>query len=163
VSVHRIAAAAGDRTFHRPQGAAVFTGHRHGIHVLRPAAAERCATLRGDPGGGVIGRPRLGGIPSGIGADRAACIGRPLRLRAVRFSQACLIVLIGAVISSVPSSIMVVAQDLMPHLIGIISVVFFGVAFGIGAVGAAVLGKVAALSVVAFVYQVCAFLPAIGL
>jgi len=46
---------------------------------------------------------------------------------------------------------------------GMISGVFFGVAFGIGGLGAALLGKVADHTGIAFVYQVCAFLPAIGL
>ncbi len=51
----------------------------------------------------------------------------------------------------------------LPHRFGMISGVFFGVAFGIGGLGAALLGKVADHTGIAFVYQVCAFLPAIGL
>jgi FSR family fosmidomycin resistance protein-like MFS transporter len=72
-------------------------------------------------------------------------------------------VFIGLIISSATSSIIVFAQELMPHRFGMISGVFFGVAFGIGGLGAAVLGKVADHTGIAFVYQVCAFLPAIGL
>ncbi len=71
--------------------------------------------------------------------------------------------LIGLIISSATSSIIVFAQELMPHRFGMISGVFFGVAFGIGGLGAAVLGQVADHTGIAFVYQVCAFLPAIGL
>jgi FSR family fosmidomycin resistance protein-like MFS transporter len=76
---------------------------------------------------------------------------------------AVLTVFIGFIISSTTSSIIVFAQELMPHRFGMISGVFFGVAFGIGGLGAAVLGKVADHTGIAFVYQVCAFLPAIGL
>jgi len=57
----------------------------------------------------------------------------------------------------------VFAQELMPHRFGMISGVFFGFAFGIGGLGAAVLGKIADHTGIAFVYQVCALLPAIGL
>jgi FSR family fosmidomycin resistance protein-like MFS transporter len=57
----------------------------------------------------------------------------------------------------------VFAQELMPHRFGMISGVFIGFAFGIGGLGAAVLGRVADQTSIAFVYQVCAFLPAIGL
>jgi len=79
------------------------------------------------------------------------------------FASAVLTVFIGLIISSATSSIIVFAQELMPHRFGMISGVFFGVAFGIGGLGAAALGKVADHTGIAFVYQVCAFLPAIGL
>ncbi len=78
-------------------------------------------------------------------------------------ASAVLTVFIGFIISSTTSSIIVFAQELVPHRFGMISGVFFGVAFGIGGLGAAVLGKVADHTGIAFVYQVCAFLPAIGL
>ena len=55
------------------------------------------------------------------------------------------------------------AQELMPHRFGMISGVFFGVAFGIGGLGAAVLGKLADNTSIGFVYQVCSVLPAIGI
>jgi MFS transporter, FSR family, fosmidomycin resistance protein len=79
------------------------------------------------------------------------------------FASAVLTVFIGMIISSATSSIIVFAQELMPHRFGMISGVFFGVAFGIGGLGAAVLGRVADHTGIAFVYQVCAFLPALGL
>jgi MFS transporter, FSR family, fosmidomycin resistance protein len=79
------------------------------------------------------------------------------------FASAVLTVFIGFIISSATSSIIVFAQELMPHRFGMISGVFFGFAFGIGGLGAAVLGKIADHTGIAFVYQVCAFLPAIGL
>jgi FSR family fosmidomycin resistance protein-like MFS transporter len=79
------------------------------------------------------------------------------------FSGAVLTVFIGFIISSASSSIIVFAQELMPHRFGMISGLFFGFAFGFGGLGAAVLGKLADHTGIAFVYQVCAFLPAIGL
>jgi FSR family fosmidomycin resistance protein-like MFS transporter len=79
------------------------------------------------------------------------------------YASAVLTVFIGVIISSTTSSIIVFAQELVPHRFGMISGVFFGVAFGIGGLGAAVLGKLADHTSIAFVYQVCAFLPAIGL
>jgi len=79
------------------------------------------------------------------------------------FASAVLTVFIGLILSSATSSIIVFAQELVPHRFGMISGVFFGVAFGIGGLGAAVLGKLADHTSIGFVYQVCAFLPAIGL
>jgi FSR family fosmidomycin resistance protein-like MFS transporter len=79
------------------------------------------------------------------------------------FGSAVLSVIIGLILSSATSSIIVFAQELMPHRFGMISGVFFGVAFGIGGLGAAVLGRVADHTGIAFVYHLCAFLPALGL
>ncbi|MCK1637411.1 MFS transporter [Bradyrhizobium sp. 157] len=79
------------------------------------------------------------------------------------FASAVLTVFIGLIISSATSSIIVLAQELMPHRFGMISGVFFGVAFGIGGLGAAVLGKLADHTGITFVYHLCAFLPALGL
>jgi FSR family fosmidomycin resistance protein-like MFS transporter len=79
------------------------------------------------------------------------------------YASAVLTVFIGFIISSATSSIIVLAQELMPHRFGMISGVFFGFAFGFGGLGAALLGKFADHTSLAFVYQVCAFLPAIGL
>ena len=78
-------------------------------------------------------------------------------------ASAVLTVFIGLILSSATSSIIVFAQELMPHRFGMISGVFFGVAFGIGGLGAAVLGKLADQTGIAFVYHLCAFLPALGL
>src|SRR3954471_21915338 len=79
------------------------------------------------------------------------------------YASAALTICIGLIISSATSSIIVFAQELMPHRFGMISGVFFGVAFGIGGLGAAVLGRVADHMGIAYVYQLCAFLPALGL
>jgi len=78
-------------------------------------------------------------------------------------ASAVLTIFIGLILSSATSSIIVFAQELMPHRFGMISGVFFGVAFGIGGLGAAVLGKLADHTGIAFVYHLCAFLPALGL
>ncbi|MEO6381058.1 MAG: MFS transporter [Nitrobacter sp.] len=74
-----------------------------------------------------------------------------------------LTVVIGLIISSAMPAILVFAQELMPHWLGMISGVFFGFAFGAAGLGAALLGEVADAKGIEFVYQACAFLPAIGL
>ena len=58
---------------------------------------------------------------------------------------------------------MVYAQDLVPSRVGLIAGLFFGLEFGMAGTGAAVLGWIADRTSIAFVYQVCAFLPSIGL
>ncbi len=77
------------------------------------------------------------------------------------FGSAVLTVFIGLILSSATSSMIVFAQELVPHRFGVILGVFFGVAFGIGELGAAVLGKLADHLGIGFVYHVCAFLPAL--
>jgi len=72
-------------------------------------------------------------------------------------------ILIGMILASAFSAILVYAQDLVPGRVGMISGLFFGFAFGLGGVGAALLGKLADLTSLTFVYHVCAFLPAIGI
>ena len=72
-------------------------------------------------------------------------------------------VIIGGVISSAFPAIVVYAQELIPGRTGMVSGVFFGLAFGIGGIGAALLGGLADRAGIGVVYQICAFLPAIGL
>ena len=72
-------------------------------------------------------------------------------------------VVIGFILASAMPAIIVYAQELMPHRFGMISGLFFGFAFGAGGLGAALLGIVADHKGIDFVYQACAFLPAIGL
>jgi len=79
------------------------------------------------------------------------------------FWTGALSVVIGFVIASAFSAILVYAQDLLPGRVGMISGLFFGVAFGMGGIGAAVLGHLADVTSIIFVYHVCAYLPAIGL
>ena len=79
------------------------------------------------------------------------------------FWTSILSVVIGLILASAFSAILVYAQDLLPGRIGAVSGLFFGFAFGMGGVGAAVLGKLADLTSINFVYHVCAYLPAIGI
>ena len=72
-------------------------------------------------------------------------------------------VVIGLILSSAFPAIVVYAQELMPGRVGMVSGLFFGFAFGMGGIGAAVLGLLADWTSIEFVYGVCAFLPAIGL
>jgi len=70
---------------------------------------------------------------------------------------------IGLILASAFPAIVVYAQDLLPGRTGMVAGLFFGLAFGMGSVGAAVLGKLADHAGIDFVYQICAFLPLIGL
>jgi len=79
------------------------------------------------------------------------------------FWTSILSVVIGLILASAFSAILVYAQELMPGRIGAVSGLFFGFAFGLGGIGAALLGKLADLTSLTFVYHVCAFLPAIGI
>lgn len=72
-------------------------------------------------------------------------------------------ILIGLVIASAFTAILVYAQELMPGRVGMISGLFFGLAFGLGGLGAAILGSLADHTSIEFVYKVCAVLPALGL
>ena len=74
-----------------------------------------------------------------------------------------LTVVIGLILASAFSAIVVFAQELVPGRIGAISGVFFGLAFGVAGIGAALLGQLADATSIDFVYKVCSFLPAIGL
>jgi len=74
-----------------------------------------------------------------------------------------LTVVIGLILASAFSAIVVFAQELVPGRVGTISGLFFGFAFGAGAVGAALLGLLADATSIDTVYMVCSFLPAIGL
>jgi FSR family fosmidomycin resistance protein-like MFS transporter len=73
-----------------------------------------------------------------------------------------LTVVIGLVLSSAFSAILVYAQELLPGKVGMVSGLFFGLAFGAAGIGAALLGKLADQTSIDLVYQICAFLPAIG-
>ena len=74
-----------------------------------------------------------------------------------------LIVLIGVILSSAFSAILVYAQELVPGKVGLIAGLFFGFAFGVAGIGSAVLGEVADQTSIGYVFQLCAFLPLIGL
>lgn len=72
-------------------------------------------------------------------------------------------VAIGLILASAFSAILVFAQELVPGKVGMISGLFFGLAFGMAGLGAAVLGVLADHTSITFVYQVCAYLPILGL
>jgi len=74
-----------------------------------------------------------------------------------------LTVLIGLILASASSAIIVYALELVPGKIGTVAGLFFGLSFGMAGVGAAVLGRLADATSIDYVYQVCAFLPLIGL
>ncbi len=78
-------------------------------------------------------------------------------------ASAVLTMFIGFILASATSAIIVFAQELVPHRLGMISGLFFGFAFGIGGVGAAALGEFADRYGIDVVYQICSFLPALGL
>lgn len=74
-----------------------------------------------------------------------------------------LVVIIGVILASAFSAIVVYAQELVPNRVGMIAGLFFGLAFGMGGLGAAALGKLADVTSITYVYQVCAYLPLLGL
>ncbi|SEK95544.1 MFS transporter [Parapedobacter koreensis] len=71
--------------------------------------------------------------------------------------------IIGVIIASAFSAILVYAQELLPGNVGLVSGLFFGFAFGMGGIGSAVLGKLADSHGIDFVYHMCSFLPLIGI
>jgi MFS transporter, FSR family, fosmidomycin resistance protein len=74
-----------------------------------------------------------------------------------------LTVLIGLILASAFPAIVVYGQELVPGKVGMISGLFFGLAFGVGGLGAALLGVLADRTSIEYVYQVCAYLPLMGL
>ena len=121
-------------------------------------AAVAAGTILGGPIGDRIGRkPVIWGSILGV---------LPFSLllpHANLFWTAVLVVVIGLILWSAFSAIVVYAQELMPGRVGLISGVFFGLAFGMGGIGAAALGRLADRIGIESVYALCAFLPAIGL
>ncbi len=71
--------------------------------------------------------------------------------------------IIGLILASAFSAIVVYAQELTPHRVGMVSGLFFGLAFGLGGLGAAVLGVLADWTSIELVYKVCSFLPLLGM
>jgi MFS transporter, FSR family, fosmidomycin resistance protein len=128
------------------------------VHLFVFLAAVAAGTIIGGPIGDRFGRKYviwcsiLGVLPFTL-----------LLPYANLFWTGILSVVIGLVLASAFSAILVYAQELVPGRIGMVSGLFFGFAFGMGGVGAALLGKLADMTSIGFVYHVCSFLPAIGL
>ena len=79
------------------------------------------------------------------------------------WGTAALTVLIGLILASASSAILVYAQELLPGRVGLVAGVFFGFAFGLGGLGAALLGELVDHTSLHFVFQLCSVLPALGL
>jgi len=127
------------------------------MHLFLFLAASAAGTLIGGPVGDRIGRkPVIWGSILGVAPFALA-----LPYVGLAWTTA-FTVLIGLVLSSAFSAILVYAQELVPGKIGAVSGLFFGFAFGMGGLGAAALGILADSTSIDFVYRVCAFLPLLG-
>ncbi len=121
-------------------------------------AAVATGTVIGGPVGDRIGRKKV------IWASILGVLPFTLALPYVGIEMTiALSIVIGVIISSAFPAIVVYAQELIPGRTGMISGVFFGLIFGVGGIGAAVLGSLADRSGIEFVYQLCSYLPLIGL
>jgi MFS transporter, FSR family, fosmidomycin resistance protein len=127
------------------------------IHLFLFLGAVAAGTIVGGPIGDRFGRRRvilwsiLGVLPFSLALPYVDL-----------FWTRVLSVLIGLILASAFSAIIVYAQELVPGRVGTISGLFFGFAFGIAGVGAAVLGELADRTSITTVYFVCSYLPAIG-
>jgi FSR family fosmidomycin resistance protein-like MFS transporter len=120
--------------------------------------AVAVGTMIGGPLGDRIGRKRV------IWFSILGCAPFTLVLPYVGLGWTVgLSVVIGLVLASAFPAIIVYAQDMLTHRIGMVSGLFYGFSFGLGGIGAAVLGGVADRFGIVFVYQVCAFLPLLGI
>ena len=115
-------------------------------------------TIAGGPVGDRIGRKRviwgsiLGVAPFSLALPHVGLTGTVI-----------LTVFIGLILSSAFSAILVYAQELVPGKVGLVAGLFFGLAFGVAGIGSAALGHLADHTGIEFVFEVCAFLPLIGL
>jgi MFS transporter, FSR family, fosmidomycin resistance protein len=128
------------------------------VHLFVFLAAVAVGTFAGGPIGDRVGRKYviwfsiLGVLPFTLMLPHANL-----------FWTGVLSVPIGLILASAFSAILVYAQDLVPGKVGMISGMFFGFAFGMGGLGAAVLGHLADVTSIEFVYRICAYLPLIGM
>lgn len=119
--------------------------------------AVAAGTLIGGPVGDRIGRKYviwisiLGVAPFTLLLPHVGLVGTTI-----------LLVCVGVVLASAFSAILVYAQELIPGRVGLVSGLFFGFAFGMGGLGSAALGHLADVTSIGFVYQVCAYLPLLG-
>ncbi|KAA1015831.1 MFS transporter [Paraburkholderia panacisoli] len=127
------------------------------IHLFVFLAAVAAGTVIGGPIGDKIGRKYVIWV-SILGVAPFTLLLPYANL----FWTGVLTVIIGVVLASAFSAILVYAQELIPGKVGMVAGLFFGFAFGLGGIGAAVLGQLADATSIAFVYKVCSFLPLIG-
>jgi len=137
------------------------------FHVSVPTAqvllfvflfAVAAGTIVGGPVGDRIGRKYvIWASILGVAPFTLALPYAPLWLTAV------LTVIIGLILASAFSAIVVYAQELVPGKVGTVAGIYFGLAFGLGGVGSALLGSLIDHTSIRFVYQLCSFLPLIGL
>jgi MFS transporter, FSR family, fosmidomycin resistance protein len=128
------------------------------LHLSVFLAAVALGTFLGGPVGDRMGRKYV------IWVSILGVLPFTLLLPHVNlFWTGVLSVIIGMVIASAFPAIVVFGQELIPAKVGMISGLFFGFAFGVAGLGAAVLGRVADAHGIYAVYRICAFLPAIGL
>ncbi len=128
------------------------------LHLFVFLFAVAAGTLLGGPIGDRIGRKRvIWGSILGVAPFTIALPHVGLE------ATTALSFVIGFILASAFSAILVFAQELMPGKVGTVSGLFFGFAFGMGGIGAAVLGRLADSHGVDFVYGLCAYLPLLGL
>jgi MFS transporter, FSR family, fosmidomycin resistance protein len=128
------------------------------LYLFAFLAAVALGTLIGGPVGDRIGRKAV------IWASIVGVLPFTLVLPYVDlFWTGILSVVIGLTLASASSAIIVYALDLVPGRIGMVAGLFFGLSFGLGGIGAAALGALADATSIDYVYQLCAFLPLIGL
>ncbi len=128
------------------------------LHLFAFLAAVALGTLVGGPIGDRFGRKGV------IWGSILGILPLTLALPYVNlFWTDVFSVIVGFTLASAFPAIVVYAQELLPGRVGMVSGLFFGFAFGMGGIGAAVLGKIADSTSIFYVYKICAFLPAIGL
>lgn len=128
------------------------------IHLFAFLFAVAAGTMIGGPVGDKIGRKYV--IWGSILGVAPFTLLLPY---ASLYWTGVLTVIIGFILASAFSAILVYAQELLPGRIGMVSGLFFGFAFGMGGLGAAVLGVVADHTSIELVYKICAFLPLLGI
>ena len=128
------------------------------FHMFIYLVAYALGTILGGPLGDRIGRKHVIWI-SVFGAAPFALLLPYVNL----FWTDILMIIIGIIMSSAFPAILVYAQELVPKKLGMISGLFYGFAFGMGALGSALLGKLADYTSIQYVYSICSFLPLIGI
>lgn len=128
------------------------------LHLFLFLGAVAAGTFFGGPIGDRIGRKAV--IWFSILGVTPFTLALPY---ADLFWTTVLSVVIGFILASAFSAIVVYAQELVPGSVGMIAGIFFGLMFGFGGIGAALLGYVADLRGIEYVYGVCSFLPLFGL